>query len=129
MLAGDYPTAIRLEHQALEAAAPGSLTQAYALYDLGRSLVLSGQPQAAIPILQERLKIPDQTDVVQQTLNQALAAAGVSSGPGPPNGGAGLGDVHGNGHHGGPGEGHGNGNPGGPGPPPGHGNGGGHGGD
>ena len=82
MAAGNYAAAIPTLRRAVAAAGPGEgLTYAYALYNLGDALLKSGNPQAAIPILQQRLKIPDQTAVVQQTLNQALAAAGQSSGP------------------------------------------------
>jgi serine/threonine-protein kinase len=87
MLAGSYPAAITDLREAVSAADPSSLTYAYALYDLGRSLVLSGDPQAAIPVLRERLEIPNQTPVVQQMLNQALQATG-QSGPAQPSGGA-----------------------------------------
>ena len=76
LLNGDYQAAIPTLRQAVSAASPGSLTYAYALYDLGRSLTLSGNPNDAIPILRQRLKIPNQTSVVQQALDQALRAAG-----------------------------------------------------
>ena len=36
----------------------------------------SGNPQAAIPVLEQRLRIPNQTATVQALLNQALKAAG-----------------------------------------------------
>jgi eukaryotic-like serine/threonine-protein kinase len=128
MLSGDYQTAIGTLRQAVSSSAPGSLTYAYALYDLGRSLMLGGDPSDAIPVLQQRLKIPNQTPVVRQLLDQALRAAGqaptqstpttpttpttpsVNTGPGKskghgksqsgPTGGAGLaGPSHGR-HHG-----------------------------
>ena len=76
MLAGNYRTAISTLRKAVAAADPGSLTYAYGLYDLGRSLVLAGDPGGAVPILEARLKIPNQTGVVQQELNQALQASG-----------------------------------------------------
>jgi hypothetical protein len=79
MLSGDYQTAISTLRQAVSSSDPGSLTYAYALYDLGRSLVLGGDPSAAIPVLEQRLKIPNQTPVVQQMLDQALQAAGRST--------------------------------------------------
>lgn len=81
MLNGDYQTAIGTLRQAVSASDPGSLTYAYALYDLGRSLVLGGDPHSAIPVLQQRLKIPNQTGVVRQMLNQALQAAGQAPEP------------------------------------------------
>jgi eukaryotic-like serine/threonine-protein kinase len=76
MLDGDYSKAIPTLRKALSAAAPGSLTFAYGLYNLGKALLLSGDAADAVPILEARAKIPDQTAVVMQTLNQALAAAG-----------------------------------------------------
>jgi predicted Zn-dependent protease len=82
MLSGDYQAAIGTLNRAVAAAPRGSLTYAYALYDLGRSLLLSGNPQAAIPILQQRLQIPNQTATVQALLNQAEQAAGQRSASG-----------------------------------------------
>ena len=84
MFAGSYPAAIATLRQAVGTADPSSLTYAYALYDLGRSLMLSGDPRAAIPVLQQRLEIPDQTPVVQQQLQQALQAAGLAPTPATP---------------------------------------------
>jgi hypothetical protein len=78
LAAGSYSQAISSLQQALHAADPSSLTYAYALYDLGRALTLSGDPQAAIPILEQRLRIPNQTAVVQQALDEARRAAGQS---------------------------------------------------
>jgi predicted Zn-dependent protease len=102
MLSGDYQGAIGTLNRALAAAPHGSLTYAYALYDLGRSLVLSGNPQAAIPILQQRLQIPNQTATVQALLNQAEQAAGQSSGQNSQSGGAALpGKGHDKNKHGG----------------------------
>jgi serine/threonine-protein kinase len=75
MVDGAYSTAIPVLHQAVSSAAPGSLTYAYALYDLGRSLRLAGEPGAAVPVLEQRLKIPNQSGVVRQELRLALAAA------------------------------------------------------
>jgi tetratricopeptide (TPR) repeat protein len=97
MLAGDYAAAIPLLRQAVGAAPSGSLTYAYALYDLGRSLRLAGDPRAAIPILWRRLAIPNQTDVVRSELQLALQAAG----QGNPSGGAAPApkDGHGGGRH------------------------------
>ncbi|HET8977493.1 MAG TPA: serine/threonine-protein kinase [Solirubrobacteraceae bacterium] len=76
MVAGNYDTAIATLRKAISSATPGSLTYAYGLYDLGRSMVLSGHPAEAVPVLEARLKIPNQTAVVQQELNQALQASG-----------------------------------------------------
>ena len=74
MLAGDYARRSRSLRQAVAGADPGSLTYAYALYDLGRSLRLAGDPRRAIPILERRLQIPNQTDVVRAELDLALQA-------------------------------------------------------
>jgi tetratricopeptide (TPR) repeat protein len=68
MLAGAYTAAIPVLRQAIAAASPGDVNYAYALYDLGRSLRLAGDPQAAIPVLQRRLQIPNQTPVVLSEL-------------------------------------------------------------
>ena len=50
--------------------------QALALYDLGRAVRLSGQPQAAVPILERRLQIDNQRSTVDAELQ--LARQGVS---------------------------------------------------
>jgi|SRR5579884_1928465 len=76
MLADLYQRAIPVLRQAVAAAPRDSLTYAYALYDLGRSLLESGDPLDAIPILRRRLGIPNQTPVVAATLRAALRAAG-----------------------------------------------------
>jgi eukaryotic-like serine/threonine-protein kinase len=81
MLDGNYPAAVPALHQALASTGPGSLTYAYALFDLGRSLRLAGDPQAAVGILQRRLQIPNQTRVVRQELELALRAIGASTQP------------------------------------------------
>ena len=106
LLAHSYPAAISTLHRALAAASPSSLTYAYALYDLGEALLLSGNPQAALPVLKQRLKIPNQTPVVQAALHQALRASGQSNGPQAsgarnPSGGAAPGPGHGHGGGGG----------------------------
>jgi eukaryotic-like serine/threonine-protein kinase len=106
MDAGDYAAAIPVLRQATSAASPGSLTYAYALYDLGRSLRLSGDPQAAIPILWRRLAIPNQTGVVRTELQLAMRAAGqhpsAAAQPSaqPPTGGAAATGKHDHPHHG-----------------------------
>jgi hypothetical protein len=58
---------------------PGSstcLTYAYALYDLGRATRLSGDPQAAVPILAGRLKIDNQRSTVGAQLQLARQGIG-----------------------------------------------------
>jgi hypothetical protein len=119
MLDGNYSAAITTLQKAAAAAGPASLTYAYALYDEGRSLLLSGNPAAAVQVLEQRARIPNQTTTVLQTLNQALRANGqppvpvpgqAPTGPGnqvPPDqgkkgaagsGGAGLAPSHGHRH-------------------------------
>jgi serine/threonine-protein kinase len=99
MASGNYTGAIPVLRKALTASSPTSLTYAYALFDLGRSLRLAGDPRAAVPILYKRLQIPNQTNVVRGELELALRALGQQAqqhgggGPGP-------GDNHGRGHDG-----------------------------
>jgi hypothetical protein len=76
MLNGDYTAAIPVLRQAIAAAPHGSLTYAYALYDLGRSLRLAGDPKDAVAVLYQRLQIPNQTEKVRQQLQLALLALG-----------------------------------------------------
>jgi tetratricopeptide (TPR) repeat protein len=109
MEAGSYSAAIPVLRQAVANASPGSLTYAYALFDLGHSLRLAGDPQAAVPILSRRLAIPNQTGVVRTELQLAMQAAGQRpAGPAPqpagrpqPSGGGAPapGDKHGKHHH------------------------------
>jgi tetratricopeptide (TPR) repeat protein len=93
MIGGNYNTAITLLRQAVATASPASLTYAYALYDLGRSLRLAGDPRAAVPILYRRLQIPNQTGVVRSELALALLALGQQT-----TGGAAPGDKSAHGH-------------------------------
>lgn len=76
MLAGDYGPAIAALRMALGVTSPASATYAYALFDLGRSLRLAGEPRAAIPVLWQRLQIPVQTDTVRMELELALRTVG-----------------------------------------------------
>jgi hypothetical protein len=76
MEAGDYPAAINTLRQALATASPTSLTYAYALFDLGRSLRLSGDPKDAVAVLWKRMQIPNQTGAVREELQLALQALG-----------------------------------------------------
>jgi hypothetical protein len=57
---------------------PGTtdLNYAYALYNLGRSLRLSGHPGEAIPFLERRLRFPNQTAAVRRELDAARREAG-----------------------------------------------------
>jgi hypothetical protein len=51
-------------------------TYNYALYNLAHALRLSGRPDEAIPLLEQRLSYPDQTETVQAELAAAQQAAG-----------------------------------------------------
>ncbi len=64
--------------QAVEAFPDGStdINYAYALYNLGNALRLSGHPEEAIPVLERRLQIPDQRSTVAAELARAQAEAG-----------------------------------------------------
>jgi tetratricopeptide (TPR) repeat protein len=57
------------------------LTYAYALYDLGRALLLDHQPQAAVMILEHRLQIANQRPAVQSELDLARQEAGLQTRP------------------------------------------------
>jgi eukaryotic-like serine/threonine-protein kinase len=75
---GRYAEAIPVLRRAV-ASFPQETTDlnfAYALFNLGHALRMAGQPEAAIPILEQRLQIPDQTETVQAELDAARAAAG-----------------------------------------------------
>jgi eukaryotic-like serine/threonine-protein kinase len=97
LLAGNYPQAIATLRKAVSSADRSSSTYAYGLYDLGVALLKSGDPAGAVTILEQRLKIPDQTPVVQQTLDEALQATGQAPTPTP---GQGHGRGEGRGHGG-----------------------------
>jgi eukaryotic-like serine/threonine-protein kinase len=99
MVDGNYSAAIAVLRKALQAADPGSLTYAFALFDLGHSLRLSGDPKAAVTVLYQRLQIPNQTGVVRQELQLALQALGQKV----KSGGAGAGAPGPGNDHGGPG--------------------------
>jgi serine/threonine protein kinase len=72
---GKYDEAIALDRQVV-AKGPGTgLTYAYALYDLGHALRVSGHPDEAIPILEQRMQIDNQRDVVKAELDKAKAEA------------------------------------------------------
>ena len=99
MAGGDYTAAIPVLRQAVATAAPSSLIYAYALYDLGRSLRLAGNPRAAVSILYRRLQIPNQTDTVRAELTLALRALGQEATGGAPQA-PGAPQVPGQDHHG-----------------------------
>jgi eukaryotic-like serine/threonine-protein kinase len=75
---GRAAEAVPILRQAVDAYPESStdLSYAYALYNLGHALRLSGQPDEAIPILERRLRIPDQQSTVAAELARARAEAG-----------------------------------------------------
>jgi tRNA A-37 threonylcarbamoyl transferase component Bud32 len=77
---GDYDTAIKLNTRAIEAFPEGTtwerdINYAYALFSLGSALRLAGRPDEAIPVLEARLEIPNQTETVRNELSLARQAA------------------------------------------------------
>jgi tetratricopeptide (TPR) repeat protein len=85
--AGRYADAVPVLRQAVlatgqtldacrEPANSTCLTYAYALYDLGRAVRLSGEPQAAVPILERRLQIDNQRWIVSDELQLARQGIG-----------------------------------------------------
>ena len=73
MNAGDYNGAVAKLQEAVDSFPPGTddINYAYALFNLGKSLRLAGRPDEAIPILEQRLEIPNQTDTVKEELKLA----------------------------------------------------------
>jgi serine/threonine protein kinase len=74
---GEYDRAIPVLERSVESFPAGTthLSYAYALFDLGSALRLAERPDDAIPVLEERLKIDNQRDVVQRELDAARSAA------------------------------------------------------
>jgi len=77
---GDYNAAIPVLVRAVNSfpEGTGDLNYAYALFNIGRSLRLAGRPDEAIPVLEQRLEIPNQTGTVQKELDLAKRQAGRS---------------------------------------------------
>jgi eukaryotic-like serine/threonine-protein kinase len=75
---GRYAEAIPVLRRAVASFPQGTtdINYAYALFNLGHALRMAGHPEEAIPILERRLQIPDQTQTVQTELDAARAAAG-----------------------------------------------------
>jgi eukaryotic-like serine/threonine-protein kinase len=75
---GRYVEAIPLLRRAVASFPQGTtdLNFAYTLFNLGHALRMAGHPEEAIPILERRLEIPNQTQTVQSELDAARAAAG-----------------------------------------------------
>jgi eukaryotic-like serine/threonine-protein kinase len=72
---GSYDDAIALDKQVVAKGPSTGLTYAYALYDLGHALRLAGRPAEAVPILEQRMKIDNQRDVVKAELERAKKEA------------------------------------------------------
>ena len=72
---GKYDQAIALDKQVVANGPGPGLTYAYALYDLGHALRLAGRPAEAIPVLEQRMKIDNQREVVQAELKAAKREA------------------------------------------------------
>lgn len=73
MSAARYDEAIPVLQEAVDSFPPGTgnVNYAYALFNLGKSLRLAGRPEEAIPVLEQRLKIQNQTETVQAELDRA----------------------------------------------------------
>lgn len=76
--AGEYAAAVPVLETAVSSfpEGTGDLDYAYALYNLGNALRLSGRAAEAIPVLERRLEIPDQESAVLEELEAARAEAG-----------------------------------------------------
>ena len=76
--AGDHEAAVPVLERAVASFPEDStdINYAYALYNLGRSLRLSGRPADAIAPLERRLRFNNQRGVVQRELDLARKAAG-----------------------------------------------------
>jgi eukaryotic-like serine/threonine-protein kinase len=73
MQARRYDDAVSLLRRAVAAFPQGTtdLQYAYALYNLGRALRLAGKAGEAVPVLERRMRIPNQTDTVRRELDAA----------------------------------------------------------
>jgi len=71
--AGEYEAAVPVLEEAVASFPEGTedLAYAYALFNLGNALRLSGLPEEAIPVLERRLEIPNQTGTVEEELEAA----------------------------------------------------------
>ncbi len=75
--AGEYQAAVPVLEEAVNSFPEGTndLDYAYALFNLGNALRLSGRPEEAIPVLERRLEIPNQEGAVREELEAAYAEA------------------------------------------------------
>jgi eukaryotic-like serine/threonine-protein kinase len=78
MQSGDYAGAVPILQEAVASFPEDSqdINYAYALFNLGKSLNRSGNPDEAIPYLEKRLNWPDQRETVQAELDLAKRNAG-----------------------------------------------------
>jgi eukaryotic-like serine/threonine-protein kinase len=78
MQQGDYAGAVPILQEAVASWPDDSqdINYAYALFNLGKSLNRSGNPDEAIPYLEKRLNWPDQQETVQAELDLAKRNAG-----------------------------------------------------
>ena len=78
MQQGDYAGAVPILQEAVASWPEDSrdINYAYALFNLGKSLNRSGNPDEAIPYLEKRLTWSDQRETVQAELDLARRNAG-----------------------------------------------------
>src|SRR4051794_175526 len=78
MIDSDPKGAVKILERSVKAFPSGTddIHLQYAYFGLGKALRLSGRPDDAIPVLELRLKNPDQRATVQAELDKAKAAAG-----------------------------------------------------
>jgi serine/threonine protein kinase len=78
MSAGKFDEAVPVLQEAVNSFPPDTqdLNYAYALFNLGKSLRQAGRPDEAISVLEKRLEIPNQTEIVQAELDKAKREAG-----------------------------------------------------
>jgi eukaryotic-like serine/threonine-protein kinase len=78
MQSGDFAGAVPILQEAVASWPEDSqdINYAYALFNLGKSLNRSGNPDEAIPYLEKRLNWPDQRETVQAELDLARRNAG-----------------------------------------------------
>jgi serine/threonine protein kinase len=73
--AGEYEAAVPVLEEAVASFPEGTedVNYAYALFNLGSALRLSGRPEEAIPVLERRLEIPNQEGAVREELDAAYS--------------------------------------------------------
>ena len=82
--AGSYAGAIPILQRSVkgfqDSGTTDNINYAYALYNLAIAHMRSGDPAAAIPLLEQRLEIPNQQPLVRRTLAEAQAQANGDTG-------------------------------------------------